>query len=54
MEETETIQHLFAHCQNEEVVKLRNSIEWEIKEVIKNKFGPDTAPPPVFYYNSKN
>ena len=51
---TETVEHLFAHCQNDTVCAIRDQIKREIKKVMNARFGPGTMPPNTFYYDDTN
>ncbi len=52
--ETETIKHLFIECQNETIADIRDCIKWDLKQVIKDRLGPGSGGPPVFYYDNDN
>ena len=52
--EIETVEHLFAHCDNEEVKQMRHLIHANIYDVMKKKLGPGTPPPKTFFYDKNN
>ena len=33
----ETVEHLFAHCENEDIVEIRNTINYKIHKVMNDK-----------------
>ena len=53
-QDIETIEHLFAHCQNEDIVDIRQGIHHNIYEVMKKRFGPGTPSPKTFFYDKRN
>ena len=50
----ETVEHLFAHCENEEILELRNTINYKIHKVMQDKIEPGTPNPTKFFYDNKN
>ena len=49
-----TVEHLFAHCQNEDIKKIRQGIYYNLYNVMKKRFGPGTPPPKTFFYDANN
>ena len=52
--EKETIRHLFGECTNPDIQHMRSTIYSSIQSKLRDRYGNDTAPAPVFYYNNKN
>ena len=50
----ETVEHLFAHCENEDIKELRNTIQYNIYEVMDRRLGSGTPNPTTFFYDNKN
>ena len=53
-EDYETVEHLFAHCQNEDIKEIRQGVYYNLYDVMKRRFGPGTPLPKTFFYDSKN
>ena len=53
-QENETVEHLFAHCENEYIQQTRHLIHAGIMEIMKKCIGPGTPEPVTFFYDKNN